>query len=187
MMLPIPLRIESNGYYEKCIANAKKELALQESRSEKEFAEYFETGGEKEQERQEANNRKIERLREKYDAMLEKLEAWNAPTDDHTEFKEFMQTQINKSIEWDCRLPTENKRTEPMKTLRQMKKEVIESARKNVAFWENALKENEERIASRNAWLKALQDSIGLPPRWVSVRKIHLNGTKTGAEASLFH
>lgn len=171
---PIPLRLESNGYYLNQIENAKKKLKHLEERSDDYFAVYFAEESEKLKEHQGESEKKSNELREKYSTALATVDAWLPPSDDHVKFKEFMASQIKESIQWDCRSLGENKRTEPMKTLRQLKKDAIDQASRDVEYYEKQHVENEARIAGNNEWLKALQDSIGLPPNWVAVRKIHL-------------
>lgn len=41
-------------------------------------------------------------IRERYLKMLEEVEAWEPPSDKHIEFKNFMNEQLENSIEFDC-------------------------------------------------------------------------------------
>ena len=40
--------------------------------------------------------------RSRYEAMLAHVEAWQPPTDDHFELKEFMKNQLEESVRFDC-------------------------------------------------------------------------------------
>lgn len=47
-------------------------------------------------------NNKNQLLREKYEAMLEKVNSFEPPSEDHVNYKEFMKSQIVESINFDC-------------------------------------------------------------------------------------
>jgi hypothetical protein len=99
-------------------------------------------------------------LHEQYTAMLAKVKAWTPPTPEHQCMKDFMAEQLVTSIRCDC--GTEYI-TEPMKrTPEEWHAAAVESAEKDVAYYERNVADENERVAERNAWLAALRESV--PP-----------------------
>lgn len=92
----------------------------------------------------------------RYEAMLERVEAWEPPTEDHVSFKEFMLSQLRESIEFDCRplsMPV------PVVSL-AWRDEQIERATKDITYHEDQIQKERERNAGRVAWVTALLDSL---------------------------
>lgn len=105
--LPISAPIktyETDPYYAKKVLEtikAKEDfLKLSEEQTRemwnKEYQQYV-------SDRTDWNNKK-ETLREKYEAMLEQVRLFEPPTQEHINYKEFMESQIVESISWDCSL-----------------------------------------------------------------------------------
>lgn len=94
--------LEKNGFYEKSLQEAKERLAEIEGMTDEEVL----AAAQKEHDDAVAYNRKTntknEEERARYEAMLEKVRAWTPPTEEHVEFKNFMETQLVESIKFDC-------------------------------------------------------------------------------------
>jgi hypothetical protein len=96
-------------------------------------------------------------LRSKYEAMLAKVIAWQAPTPDHVGYKEFMEQQIRDSIKWDC---SDYERAPERWTGKEWLARAIEKAKHDIEYHTRQHAEEIERVRGRNAWIKALRDSL---------------------------
>lgn len=97
-------------------------------------------------------------MRERYEAMLEAAKAWPAPTADHDGMKEFMVQQLEESIRFDCgdfALPAPVQQTGAAWLADQ-----TAAAERGIAYHTKAHAEEVERTAKRNAWVKALRESL---------------------------
>lgn len=155
----IPDRFETAPFYQNSLDEALIELVKWQSMSN----EYAEQASAKAFD--EAETARFVRiaecnaLRDKYMSMLAQVNSWEAPTPNHQNFHEFMRSQIEQSIEWDCdgrhlEAPTLRVNGADYRTFR------ILEARRSVAYSEKALAEENERIASRNAWIDELRKSL---------------------------
>jgi hypothetical protein len=97
-------------------------------------------------------------LREKYEAMLTKVKAWQAPTPDHVELKRFMEEQITRSIDYDC--STKHMEAPKLLSGREWLNANIASALKDIERHKKEHAEEVVRVEGRNSWLKALRDSL---------------------------
>ena len=108
-----------------------------------------------------AKNRRDERnaTRQRYEAMLSQVNAWQPPTPEHEEMKRFMREQLTRSIEFDCSEFTSDRPDAPMAGAEWLRTQ-IEEARKSVAYYEKNYREEVQRAADRNRWVKQLRDSL---------------------------
>lgn len=113
--------------------------------------------------RQEYFNKKIV-LRNKYDAMLQKVVMWNPPSQDHIELKNFMIKQINESIDFDCNTKydledlTRLAQANPMKIFDQE----LRSAQDKVLRYAEEVQKEKQRVEESNRWILALYESLGI-------------------------
>lgn len=155
---PIPERFEPSDYHVKALAAAKAELARYEAMTLAEAALAADSAYESEVASCKARRAEYTELRNKYNAMLAQVVQWEPPTPDHVKYKEFMIEQLRSSIDGDC---NESYITEPTKAsaiVWQASQEAI--ARCNVAYHEKEMAKEVERTENRNAWIKALRDSL---------------------------
>lgn len=102
---------------------------------------------------------KRESLRERYDEMVERVEAWTPPTDDHVALKDFMLSQLRESIEFDTggsyepELPTPVTGAEHRAAKIDRLDREVERARASVA-------ESAERNQWRQKWVRDLRESL---------------------------
>ena len=102
-------------------------------------------------------------LREKYERMLAQVSSWVPPTNDHENFKKFMMDQINESIKWDCDTEYSEKRLKQSESdIEKLYQDDLEHARHNVEYYKKGLKEEIERVNSRNQWKIDLYNSLGI-------------------------
>lgn len=105
---------------------------------------------------------KKEAVRGRFEAMLQKVEAWKPPTNEHVELKKFMRDQLDQSISFDG-TPTafsESFGGSEHLTGEQHQANIIQRAEKEVTRARQHRAEEIERTASRNAWVTALRDSL---------------------------
>jgi hypothetical protein len=94
----------------------------------------------------------------RYEAMLVEARAFNPPTPDHANFKEYMIKQLVDSIDFDC---CEEYCTPPTKKsgpdwLRLS----LEDAYRSMAHHTKSDREERERTADRNRWVRKLKEAL---------------------------
>ena len=157
MTAPIPEEFTPSDYHLKKMEAARAEIAKFEGMSEAvagaEAKEAFER-----QERWNAEQKQEKAdLKAKYLAMLEQAQAWTPPTPDHQSLKEFMVQQITDSIKFDC-----GEFDSPGKLLlpEEFRSTGLFLARQNLAYHEREHQNEIARCNERNAWIKALRESV---------------------------
>ena len=91
--------------------------------------------------------------------MLSKAKAWISPSEDHNKLKEFMVSQLEDSIKFDCGGDYYEKPTVKL-TGEQWRSEQTEKAHKDIAYHIKNYREEVERTDSRNEWIDMLRNSI---------------------------
>jgi hypothetical protein len=97
--------------------------------------------------------------KQRYEAMLEKVRAWQPPSFEHHGMKKFMLEQLQSSIEWDCSDTYESpppKREDASVWLARTISRLYASIERNR---KSQLEEN-ERTAKRNEWVRQLRESL---------------------------
>ena len=155
----IPERFEPSDYHAKKIEEAKeriehlKRMPLGEA-EQKAFIKY-----EKEVESNRATICKDEDLKNKYEDMLLQAKKWEPPTPDHTGMKDFMISQIEGSIEWDCDHSRCHREVEKLSGEEWLNKKLA----KSLHDLDHHTKENQEEIERtelRNRWVRLLRESL---------------------------
>jgi hypothetical protein len=110
-----------------------------------------------------AKNQAIE---ERYRAMLTEVEAWEPPTADHVELKQFMLDQLTESIRFDCSWapPAPGPAPAPAEWIADRRRKALDE----LAHAAGDLAQEIQRAAGRTAWVKALRASLAeadaMPP-----------------------
>lgn len=97
--------------------------------------------------------------RERYEAMLAKVETWEPPSPDHAGMKKFMREQLCESIKFDCGgdySPT----VEPSLSGQDWRLQQIARTNESLARSRASLREEEERVRGRNKWVRELRESL---------------------------
>lgn len=155
---PIPEAFEPSDYNAKALAKAQSDLAITEAMS---AAECDAAARQEHQETCEryAKYREEERVqRERYNAMLAKVEAWTPPTSEHENMKKFMRDQLTESIRFDCGDYYAN--DPPLKSGSEWRAERIASLHRQISRSAESQAEEIERTKNRNKWLKQLRESL---------------------------
>lgn len=159
MNAPIPDKFEPNDYYVKKVDELKSYLeSLNATTSveanQKSMCDYT----------QQVKHRakrlaEILELKNKYQAMLAKVQKWVPPTDDHKEFKRFMIQQIAVSMDSDCDVSYYSKEPEIVTGEQWLRKEITRT-QESLIYYEKEYRLEVERVEKRNQWLKALRESL---------------------------
>jgi hypothetical protein len=94
----------------------------------------------------------------RYEAMLAAAEAWEPPSEDHTELKAFMIQQLKESIRFDCGPMTWG--AEPLPPPAEWHAKEIKAAADALVWNVREQHEENERVATRNAWVRLLRQSL---------------------------
>lgn len=97
---------------------------------------------------------------------LSEAKQWEPPTDEHTEFKQFLIQQITETISWDCSTKYhDEKLAEIIPSLSDMNAEKIrierlKSLEKELAYNEKQYAEDVSRCAKANQWVEQVIESF---------------------------
>ena len=155
----IPEKLEPSDYHLKAKEKAENKLAslnglTSEDVSKKALDKF------KADELYRADKLKEEAVIEaRYNEMLTKAKSWVSPSKDHDKLKEFMVSQLEESIKFDCGSSYYEKPT--VKTTGdRWRSEQIEQANKDIAYHVKNYREEVERTDNRNEWINLLRNSI---------------------------
>jgi hypothetical protein len=156
---PIPEEFLLEPYHKEKLTNARGELKRAESMSLEE--------AEQEAEREyklslrEFNRGKKEntQTRKNYESILEQARTWQPPTKDHIGLRDFMVSQLEESIKFDCGGSYYDEPPQK-KTGEEYKAGLIESSQRDVAYHGEEYKKEVQRAKERTDWVKALKGSL---------------------------
>jgi hypothetical protein len=156
---PIPDEFKPSMYHADALERARGELEALRLLTEDERRIAADAEYEAELQRRRESEARTVVVRERLNAMLAEVEAWEPPTLEHFELKRFMQQQLTETLKWDGRglyhdVPLERQTPHEWYEAQRIKLE-----RDIVYHTEHHAKEL-ERVRDRNAWVKALRDSL---------------------------
>lgn len=108
---------------------------------------------------------KIE-LATRYKAMLRQVDRWIPPTIDHQGLKDFMIRQLNESIDWDCDTSYYDEYIKAAQeelniyTHKQVFNEQLKELEESLTYYKKLLREETDRVNSRNEWKRQLIESL---------------------------
>lgn len=100
--------------------------------------------------------------------ILADVKKWQPPTPDHTGIKDFMIDQIEKTIDFDCKTDYNDKELIEIETelltinAYEVRKQIIEQAKKDLAYHNAENLKEVQRCAQSNKWVNELLESIQL-------------------------
>lgn len=154
---------EINLYYTNRIEETEQQLNTFNKMSHKDQVDW----GQEEKSRQlHSINESLEKKKTlliKYNIMLDKVNSWIPPSKDHVEFKKFMISQIEDSINWDCSTnyyTVEYSRIKDMIPL-EFYNAMVSQLNKDLLYYKEQLHKEETRTLERNFWIKSLYESLG--------------------------
>lgn len=157
---PIPEKFEpSTGYYDGALERARRALAEVEGmpldECEREAAAQHRHALEDRRKRQAEKDV----VRQRYEAMLAKVEAWEPPSPEHVEMKAFMAKQLRESIDWDCTVYGE----EPERISgTEWREQMLAKARRDIEYHTEERRKEIERVEGRNRWVQQLRESLAV-------------------------
>lgn len=98
-LVTIPNDVE---YQKNQLVKAKENLNELLALTETEWRTRYEEEKADDIRRQQERNERLKTEQARYNAMIEKVEAWTPPTEKHEDLKEFMLDQLAKSLDFDC-------------------------------------------------------------------------------------
>lgn len=158
-----PENVKFGGnYYQKALTKAKLAKTKFDKLSQKQKHQLFKKETEKKIGRCRQLDASMKAQKKSYLSMLEKVQKWNPPTKDHKNMKDFMISQINDSISYDCDPKYNNEQI--ISTVTQTYSEWLKSKKENLIWNINYHKEHlakdVERDNERSNWVKNLIDSL---------------------------
>lgn len=157
----IPERFEPSDWHTRELAQQRAELARLEALTPAQAA--MEAEATHIEAIDEWQRNEVERIRQHdaYDAMLQRVDAWNAPPS-LSGLKEFMHRQLLESLEFD----TGHQYERPEKvTGKEWLEARVARARKSIAYHEEQHANEVKRTEERNRWVTELRASIAPPKR----------------------
>lgn len=158
--VPIPERFEPSDYHLDKIEDAKAALTRAEAMTKEEAEAAAQEEYQKAVDYRDHSIWRDHQLRQKYEAMLAEVEAWEPPTPAHIDLKKFMGDQIRESIGFDCGW---HQPAPTLKSPMEFKAAAIEAAKRDLAYHTKEYAAEVERAEGRTAWVKALRDSLSVP------------------------
>lgn len=158
---PIPEEFQVDSHYRKRVEAARADLGAARAMT---VEDAVAAQAEEARSQVEADERIRTKKREseaRYEAMLADVRGWVPPSPDHVEMKEFMVSQLVESIRWDCG-DWGIDEPEPMEPEVWLARHVEQKAQA-LASAEEALRQEEERVAGRNRWVRQLRESLPEP------------------------
>lgn len=160
--LDAPIRKrEPDTYYLEELEKAKKDLDdfLANPPTEEFLAKEWEEKVEKMKKDDAETNKKHQELKARYEAMLKQVQAWNPPTIEHKNLKNFMIKQLNESILFDCYVSNQ---VEHFVTKEQYIKDSLSSMHleKQVEYYQKQWDKQIESCNNANKWIEELVNSL---------------------------
>lgn len=150
-----------NNHYLEKIEEVKEELEKLQHITEGEAEEEAKREYEEQMKNQIDRLYKKRELRRKYEKMLSKVHAWEPPSKDHVELKNFMTQQLHDSIKHDC---NEEIIYELMPNKTMTGREWIDfwtnNLQKDLEFYRKRYNDEVEMVKMRTKWVKQLKDSL---------------------------
>lgn len=156
-----------DSYYKENLNSKESELIETKARSIEEIVEARKKVIEEDIERYTVKIKKMTLDKKKFDEILSDVNKWEPPTEDHIEFKKFMQTQIIDAIKYDCDIDYYSKKKAELEAAYKsdinasiIKNEEINSIKKDIEYYKERLISQEESANESNKWVEALFESI---------------------------
>lgn len=159
---PIPEKFEESDYHKRSLAEAEADLAEFKSATTDQLKAKFES---EKVERVKPLKEGLEEKREllkKYEKMLAQVRLFEAPSEDHVNFRDFMESQITQSIEFDCNLEYYAKELKAVDewTFDSWKEMTEENLTRSVEYHKEQMEAETNRTDNRNKWISQLRTAI---------------------------
>lgn len=157
---PIPI-FTVPAFYHENVTEAEKRLAELIAMPESERLEFSKAEARQDSSRNAETLHEMREQNERLQKMKAAVDEWEPPTPDHSGLKKFMLQQIEVSVRDESHLTDRGQASsqDPMERYAQ----ALEFAEHSLEYSKESLEQEIARVAARNAWVKALRDSLGLP------------------------
>jgi hypothetical protein len=157
---PIPNEFKPSDYHKKQLAKAERELRKIQTISPEEASRQAETSYQNSKRANDGYIKNCINLRAKYNAMLTQVRAWNPPSKNHSEFKQFMIQQIESSIRFDCGTDYHIQNAPKLMSGKKWRQEQIRGLHQDIEYHTKETHKETERTNGRNLWIKQLRESL---------------------------
>lgn len=105
-------------------------------------------------------------LKIKYENILNDVRNYQVPTEEHVEFKKFMETQLVDTINWDCDIDyCENELNNIKENFNnidvdKIKKDKIKNLEKDISYYQSEKESEIKRVDNSNKWCIDLFESL---------------------------
>lgn len=147
---------EPSDYHINELVKAEQELLAFSNTGEAERREMHAAEHKKKVERAELGIAEKQEERGRYESMLEKARQFQAPSPEHIKYAEFLVSQLEESIAWDCNIDYYEALKKPVE-FHQWESDVVESLTDSIEYHKTRHREEIERAESRNLWIKQLR------------------------------
>ena len=159
MDTPIPEAFEASNYNKTRLEDAKKELARLQAMTPEMRLDFGKARKADAIASSEKNLAQQAEQNARLDAMAEKVKAWQPPTSDHAELKNFMLDQIRISRDsgdyW-LELLTKDKAADPMEVYNA----ALKAAQEAIPYHTKEHQKEVERMNARTEWVRQLRKSL---------------------------
>ena len=152
----LPTIPEPSDYHVKALESDRSELVKLFEWSTEDIEREAKKAFMADMERYAINNLEKTELRNKYNAMLARVVAWEPPTAEHKGLRDFMVQQITSSIKGDCYELESPTCLAP----EQWYQKKIDTLTRNIEYHESKNTKEISRAAERGAWITALYESL---------------------------
>lgn len=150
---------QPSDYYKKALERVEKEYQefLDNPPTAEELGKKYDEKVNNDLKRYHERIEKGNALQVRYDAMLEQVKAWEPPTEEHNNLKEFMISQLQKSMDYDCIVysPYTDDREEYIKY--HMSPDPL---LKEIAYYKESYEKEVELCNNRKQWVMQLMESL---------------------------
>lgn len=151
---------EPDNYHIECFGKTLKKLQKTFKMSDEEIQEEITKRYESTVNQKNEGILKANTLSERYKQMLDKVELWQPPTNEHLKLKEFALEQLKISIENDCRTSYLDNLVSEMETVKEYRDRMFSICKKDLLYHLDSYNREIERVKERNKWNSELRKSL---------------------------
>jgi hypothetical protein len=160
MDAPIPERFEPSDYNAKKLSEAEQRLAWLRQIPAQEAEREAKREYDEDVKRNAKGIQKAIDLRNKYQAMIADVVAWNPPTSEHIGLKNFMLQQLHESLRYDADESYYRDHAPVLLSAEAWKAQQIEKCLRDIDYHKKAAAEEVDRTEQRNLWIADLRKSL---------------------------
>jgi len=160
---PIPERLEPSTYHPDQLDKAGSRLDDLQSMSAEDADSAAKSAYDDEAKQAKEAIQEANALRSKYIKMLNRVNDWVSPTNDHDGFKDFMVEQLEKSIKFDCSTDYWETQNHIKLSGAEWMHKALGKALKDIEYHKVEYAKEIERTEDRNKWISKLRNSLKQP------------------------